>query len=110
MLSRGALSLDRLDRSWSNSRFRSREAEARGSDGMAMTVGADAPLVGSKTEEPARAPAPDVREISIDDLTECIVAGVRDFRAEPLFGFFFGGVYAIGGWLIVAFIFTLEIP
>src|SRR5271167_737499 len=71
-LSRDALLLDCGGLPWSNSPIRAAEADARGSVGMAVTVGAQAPGVGDATKEPTRAAAPEVREISIDDLTECI--------------------------------------
>lgn len=40
---------------------------------------------------------PVVREITVDDITVALAAGMRDFRAAPAFGLFFGGVYAVGG-------------
>lgn len=56
-----------------------------------------------------RPPAmPMVRKIGIDDLKEAFVAGVRDFAAAPLFGLFFGGFYALGGLMLVAFIARLD--
>ena len=45
-----------------------------------------------------------------DDLTECLLQGWRDFMAAPLYGLFFGGVYAIGGMAIVALFFALHLP
>lgn len=44
---------------------------------------------------------PEVRAFSFDDLKECINSGIDDFRRAPLFGLFFGGIYAFGGILIV---------
>lgn len=44
---------------------------------------------------------PVVRRISVMDVVEALGRGLRDFQALPLFGLFFGGLYAAGGILIV---------
>lgn len=46
-------------------------------------------------------PAPVVRAARVDDIVAAIEAGFRDFRAAPLYGLFFGGVFAFGGLLTV---------
>ena len=46
-------------------------------------------------------PAPRVQTIAPSDIVDSLEAGLRDFRAAPLFGLFFGGIYAVGGMLIV---------
>jgi uncharacterized membrane protein len=51
---------------------------------------------------------PVVRPITFADLRACLAQGIADFRHAPLFGLFFGAVYAIAGLLIVAVIFQLE--
>ena len=48
---------------------------------------------------------PVVRPVTFADLRACLSAGIADFRRAPLFGLFFGGVYALGGLLIVALVF-----
>jgi len=55
-----------------------------------------------------RSTLPDVRPITFADLRACLAAGITDFRRAPLFGLFFGAVYAIGGLLILALVFRLE--
>lgn len=50
----------------------------------------------------ARLPEPVVRLISRHDVVEALAAGLRDFRAAPLYGLFFGAVYTLGGIAIVA--------
>ena len=50
---------------------------------------------------PARKPDPVVRTIAVADIGEALAAGLRDFQAAPLFGLFFGGIYALGGIAIV---------
>jgi len=44
---------------------------------------------------------PEVLILEFDDLRAALVAGWADFRAAPLFGLFFAGVYVAGGWLIL---------
>jgi uncharacterized membrane protein len=51
------------------------------------------------TETPK--PLPQVRRIAVADIVDALDKGLRDFRAAPLFGLFFGGIYAVGGMLIV---------
>ncbi len=51
---------------------------------------------------------PVVRHIGLDDVRAAFVAGVRDFSRAPLFGLFFGGFYALGGLLAVAFVARLD--
>jgi uncharacterized membrane protein len=52
---------------------------------------------------PAWVPKPDpiVRPIRVADIAEALAAGLRDFQAAPLYGLFFGAVYAAGGNLVV---------
>jgi uncharacterized membrane protein len=40
---------------------------------------------------------PEVRALTVDDITLALAAGLRDFRAAPGFGLFFGGVYVAAG-------------
>ena len=58
---------------------------------------------------PAHRAPPVVREISFTDIVECLGAGMRDFRAAPLFGLFFGVVYAAAGWALLYLFYTLEV-
>jgi len=50
------------------------------------------------------------RRIRLDDLAQCLRQGVADFMRAPLYGLFFGGVYAVGGGLLVALVFLLDLP
>ena len=45
---------------------------------------------------------PEVRAISARDIADALARGVADFRAAPLFGVFFGSVYALGGIVVTA--------
>ena len=44
---------------------------------------------------------PVVRRISRQDIADSFAEGLRDFQAAPLFGLFFGGIYALGGLFMV---------
>src|SRR4051794_27036028 len=44
---------------------------------------------------------PGVRRISAADIAEALGQGLRDFQALPLYGLAFGGLYALGGILIL---------
>ncbi len=46
-------------------------------------------------------PAPRVLTIGAGDIVDSLEMGLRDFAAAPLYGLFFGGIYALGGMLIV---------
>lgn len=52
-------------------------------------------------EDAVRRPEPVIRTISRHDVVEALAAGLRDFQAAPLYGLFFGGIYALGGIVIV---------
>lgn len=53
---------------------------------------------------------PGVRAIAFRDLASVLAAGWRDFCAAPLFGLFFGALYACGGWLILLFLWYFKLP
>lgn len=73
----------------------------------------DTPMQG---REPAAAPskpldasppygfpdAPGVRQVSGADILGALGDGWRDFLRAPQYGLFFGGVFAAGGWLLLA--------
>lgn len=52
-----------------------------------------------QTQEAALRPAPVVRRAEVSDIVAAIEAGLRDFRRAPLYGLFFGSIYALGGVL-----------
>ncbi|MEO1687878.1 MAG: DUF2189 domain-containing protein [Pseudomonadota bacterium] len=53
---------------------------------------------------------PPVRPIGFDDLGEVFRAGIEDFKRAPAFGLFFGGVYALGGWLMYLLVASYDAP
>lgn len=54
-------------------------------------------------------PDPVVREITVDDISAALAAGLRDFRAAPAFGLVFGGIYAVGGILLFLTVAELDL-
>ncbi|MCC2113510.1 MAG: DUF2189 domain-containing protein, partial [Hyphomicrobiales bacterium] len=56
---------------------------------------------GVPAESQPRRKDPVVRSIAIADIGDAFAGGFRDFQAVPLYGLFFGGIFAIGGMLIV---------
>ncbi len=67
-------------------------------------------MTGKTAAHPAAAPATlEIRDISLSDLLEAVGAGVRDFQAAPLYGLFFGGFYALGGWFLLFLLNYLDI-
>ncbi|MEM9319902.1 MAG: DUF2189 domain-containing protein [Pseudomonadota bacterium] len=59
-------------------------------------------------ETHAPAPRPIVRRLEYSDLGAALRAGWRDFTRAPGLGVFFGTVFAIGGWLLIYFLFVIE--
>ncbi len=57
---------------------------------------------------PAMRRQPEVLELSFDDLGAAFRAGIADFRRAPLYGLFFGGVFAAGGLLAIALLAFFE--
>ncbi len=53
---------------------------------------------------------PGVRRLTVNDLVDVMGAGIRDLRAAPQYGLFFGGLYAAAGWLLIALLWYLGLP
>ncbi|MGI9381360.1 MAG: DUF2189 domain-containing protein [Methyloligellaceae bacterium] len=53
---------------------------------------------------------PELRPIDMGSGPECLLLGLRDFSKAPKFGLFFGGIYTLGGWLVVWLLFWLSMP
>lgn len=53
---------------------------------------------------------PEQRPITVNDLIEALAAGLRDFRAAPLFGLALAALYIAGGWLLVALLWHFGLP
>nr|WP_321454560.1 DUF2189 domain-containing protein [uncultured Cohaesibacter sp.] len=53
---------------------------------------------------------PLVQALTMDDLSEALSAGLRDFRENALYGLFFGGFYALGGWFLFWLLSAYNMP
>lgn len=51
---------------------------------------------------------PPVEALSVADIKQCMAQGWADFRKAPGFGLFFGGIYMLGGLLIVQSLFVWD--
>ncbi|MDR3462021.1 MAG: DUF2189 domain-containing protein [Beijerinckiaceae bacterium] len=51
-----------------------------------------------------------IRKLTTDDLVTSLGLGLRDFKSAPRIGLLFGGVYAVGGMVVVALIVALGMP
>ena len=51
-----------------------------------------------------------IQAVTIDDLLEVLALGLRDFRAAPAYGLFFGGIYTVGGWLLILMLIAFNLP
>ncbi len=56
------------------------------------------------------ATAPTVLPVAMGDILEVLAAGVRDFRAAPVYGLFIGGVYTLGGWVLILLLVRFGLP
>jgi uncharacterized membrane protein len=63
--------------------------------------GADPGSVSAPAMAAATRTDPVVRAIRGSDVAEALVAGLRDFQAAPIFGLILGGLYALGGMVII---------
>ena len=53
---------------------------------------------------------PEVRQIGLADIIDVLAAGLRDFRAAPIYSLFFGAIYAVGGWVLVLLLLYFDLP
>lgn len=53
---------------------------------------------------------PAVNRVTPSDILEALDAGIRDFRAAPQYGLFFGAFYAAAGWLLIGLLTYFELP
>lgn len=53
---------------------------------------------------------PEVNRITLDDLNDVVVAGIADFREHPGYGVAIGALFAVGGWLLVYFLWEAGLP
>lgn len=53
---------------------------------------------------------PAIRSITFDDVVDALMAGIRDFQAEPVHGLGLGAIYAVGGWILLLLLYALDLP
>ena len=58
----------------------------------------------------AHGPKPVLQPLSMDDLSEALSAGLRDFRGSAPYGLFFGAFYAFGGWFLFWLLSAYNMP
>ena len=51
-----------------------------------------------------------VLPITTTDILDILAAGLRDFRAAPLFSLAIAGIYTVGGWLLVLLLVLFDLP
>ncbi len=51
---------------------------------------------------------PEVNALGFEDIKACLIKGVSDFLQAPMFGLFFGSIFAFGGILIVQSFYVWE--
>ena len=75
-------------------------------------VAQDFSALSSAPDKPteSRAEKPVLQPLSMDDLSEALSAGLRDFRGSALYGLFFGGFYALGGWFLFWMLSAYNMP
>jgi uncharacterized membrane protein len=64
----------------------------------------------AKPAAPAAKQWPAVNRVTPSDILEALDAGIRDFRAAPQYGLFFGAFYAAAGWLLVGLVTFFDLP
>lgn len=67
-----------------------------------------AKTVQASAEAPVRNPV--VLPVKTGDILEILAAGLRDFRAAPLFSLAVGGVYTVGGWILILLLLRFDLP
>ncbi len=53
---------------------------------------------------------PTVNPLTPTDVLDALDEGIRDFRAAPKYGLFFGAFYAAAGWLLISLVYYLNHP
>lgn len=63
-----------------------------------------------QTSSDAASTPPTVLPIKAIDILEIFAAGARDFRAAPLHSLAIGGIYTVGGWILILLLVQFDLP
>ena len=63
----------------------------------------------SAESKPQKTGLPDVNPIRFHDLRDILKLGIQDFMRAPVYGLFFGAIYAAGGLILVSSVIYLDI-
>ena len=58
------------------------------------------------TAATTRSSTPALNSVSLADIGDVFVAGMRDFAQAPLYGLFFSSIYVFGGWFLILLLFN----
>lgn len=76
-----------------------------------MTETGSSAQVSSRPAATGRASPPvDILPLTRGDILAVLGAGLRDFRAAPLYGLSIGGLYTLGGWLLILLLVRFDLP
>lgn len=63
-----------------------------------------------QTPPASEEPTPVVLTVRTTDLVEVLGAGLRDFRAAPVYGLGVSSIYTVGGWIMILLLLQLDLP
>ncbi|MBT3658483.1 MAG: DUF2189 domain-containing protein [Rhodospirillaceae bacterium] len=81
-----------------------------------MDKASGAPAAATVSTDAGAAPAAryktpiQVNVVAVDDLLDVLALALRDFRAAPVYGIFFSGIYVVGGWALIALLLLFDLP
>ncbi|QLP97749.1 MAG: DUF2189 domain-containing protein [Rhodoblastus sp.] len=74
-----------------------------------MTATAGAPRPADIVQTGEGRPPIAINAITQDDLSDALAKGWSDFKAAPMYGLFFGFLYAAGGWMLLALFYATSL-
>ncbi|WP_052741724.1 DUF2189 domain-containing protein [Kiloniella litopenaei] len=84
---------------------------ANNSEGINPTNQNESQSIGDNSAVKKRNPNwPDVYQITPTIIPKILRAGISDFLNSITYGLFFGGIYAVGGWILILLLLELELP
>lgn len=74
-----------------------------------MTVAASGPPPAAYVKTGEGRPPIVINRITQHDLSDALSLGWKDFKAAPVYGLFFGFIYAAGGWMLMALFYATSL-